>query len=148
MFFQGKDEVHQTMRRVASVWNEAGIPYAIVGGMAVNAHKYRRTTDDVDLLLTPEGLGGIREAVRRRRTTQPDPDGRDRFIDRENGVSIDILVTGRFPGQRATRADRLPRPGRRGRDDRRSCSVVNLPHADPAQAGGAALSRTSAMLWT
>lgn len=56
MFFQGKDPVHQTMRRVARRLERVGIPYAVVGGMAVNAHRYRRTTGDVDLLLTEEGF--------------------------------------------------------------------------------------------
>ncbi len=56
MFFQGKDPVHQTMRRAARRLERVGIPYAVVGGMAVNAHRYRRTTGDVDLLLTEEGL--------------------------------------------------------------------------------------------
>src|SRR5437762_14130988 len=56
MFFQGTDRVHQTMRRVADKLEEAQIPYAIVGGMAVNAHRHERTTKDVDFLLTAEGL--------------------------------------------------------------------------------------------
>ena len=55
MFFQGNDAVHQTMRRVTAV-RRAGIPYAIVGGMAVNAHRHSRTTKDVDLLLTATGF--------------------------------------------------------------------------------------------
>lgn len=55
MFFAGTDPVHQTMRRVVEKLEGANIPYAIVGGMAVNAHRYQRTTADVDVLLTPEG---------------------------------------------------------------------------------------------
>ena len=38
-FFQGKDPVDQTMRRVARRLERVGIPYAVVGGMAVNAHR-------------------------------------------------------------------------------------------------------------
>ena len=56
LFFQGNDRVHQTMRRVAQKLEEATIPYAILGGMAVNAHGHERTTKDVDFLLTQEGL--------------------------------------------------------------------------------------------
>src|SRR5262249_30733531 len=56
MFFQGRDEVHKTMRRLAKRLDKANIPYVIVGGMAVFAHHYRRATDDVDILLTPEGF--------------------------------------------------------------------------------------------
>ena len=61
MFFQGRDEVHKTLRRVVKRLERAGISYAALGGMAVNAHGYRRTTGDVDLLLTPEGLEEFRK---------------------------------------------------------------------------------------
>lgn len=54
-FFEGTDKVHQTMRRVAHALNAAGIPFVIVGGMAVNAHEHERTTRDVDFLVTTEG---------------------------------------------------------------------------------------------
>ena len=54
MFFQGNDRVHETMHRVAQRLESAGIPYAIVGGMAVNAHGHQRTTGDVDFLLTSD----------------------------------------------------------------------------------------------
>jgi hypothetical protein len=50
MFFQGTGPVHQTMRRVARYLDQAGIRYAVVGGMAVNAHLHERTTKDVDFL--------------------------------------------------------------------------------------------------
>jgi hypothetical protein len=97
MFFQGKDEVHKTMRRAARRLERAGIPYAVVGGMAVNAHRYRRTTGDVDFLLTRAGL----EAFRQRfvgKNYAAVPEHPRRFLDRTSGITIDILVTGRFPG--------------------------------------------------
>jgi hypothetical protein len=98
MFFQGNDPVHQTMRRMAEKLEGAGIPYALMGAMALNAHRYRRTTDDVDFLLNAEGLTEFR---RRWVGTdyEPVPGRARRFIDRVNGVTIDILVTGRFPGR-------------------------------------------------
>src|SRR5262245_54531663 len=97
MFFQGNDAVHQTTNRVAKELEKANIPYAIVGGMAVNAHHYRRTTDDLDVLLTPHGFaeflrllvpGQFQRVPRRLR----------RFVDPGNGVTFDILVTGKYPG--------------------------------------------------
>src|SRR5262245_8479296 len=56
MFFQGKDPVHQTMRRLVKRLERANIPYAVVGGMAVFIQGYRRTTDDLDILVTRQGL--------------------------------------------------------------------------------------------
>src|SRR5260370_103611 len=62
MFFAGKDEVHKSLRRLVKRLERAGISYAVVGGMAVNAHRYRRTTGDVDLLLTAAGLAEVKES--------------------------------------------------------------------------------------
>jgi hypothetical protein len=96
MFFQGKDPVHQTMRRLARRLEKAGIPYAIVGGMAVNAHRYQRTTGDVDVLLTPQGFADFRERFAKQYGQVP---GRKRrFVDRSNQTTVDVLVTGLFPG--------------------------------------------------
>ena len=97
MFFQGTSPVHQTLTRVVEKLDQAGIPYAIVGAMAVNAHRHERTTKDVDLLLTQAGLDkfvhqfvpGDFEIV---------PRHPRRFRDRANGVTFDVLVTGYFPG--------------------------------------------------
>jgi len=54
----GTSDVHQALTRVTQKLEELAIPYAICGGMAVNAHGYQRTTTGVDLLLTPEGMRG------------------------------------------------------------------------------------------
>ncbi len=97
MFFAKRSPQHQTMRRTVRLLEKARISYAIVGGMALNAHRYERTTKDVDFLLTADGfttfvdrfVGKHYDAV---------PGRSNRFIDRKNGVTIDILVTGRFPG--------------------------------------------------
>jgi hypothetical protein len=97
MFFAGKDEVHKSTRRLANRLERAGIPYAIVGGMAVNAHNYRRTTGDVDVLLTREGYQAFcRQFVKKNYVFQPGSS--TRLVDRLNNITVDILVTGRFPG--------------------------------------------------
>lgn len=98
MFFQKRSPQHRTMRRLAKRLEKAGIPYAIAGAMAVNAHGAERTTSDVDVLLTPDGLN-------RFRATFVDKDydaieGRSRrFVERQSGVQVDCLVTGHFPGR-------------------------------------------------
>lgn len=97
MFFQGRDPVHQTMRRIVKQLVKAQIPYAIMGGMAVNAHGHQRTTDDVDVLLTAEGLAEFRKRfVPKHYDTHPQL--RRRFTDRKNEVTIDFLLAGLYPG--------------------------------------------------
>jgi hypothetical protein len=97
MFFQGKDEVHKVMRRLARRLDRAEIPYAIVGGMALNAHRYERTTKDVDILLSADGFDEFCERFVPKNYERV-PRRPRRFVDRVNGVMIDFLVTGKFPG--------------------------------------------------
>jgi hypothetical protein len=97
MFFAGKDAVHKTARRLVRRLERVQIPYAIVGAMALLAHRYQRTTKDVDILLSADGFA---EFKRRFVPKQYEPVGgrQRRFIDRASGVEVDVLVTGMFPG--------------------------------------------------
>jgi hypothetical protein len=97
LFFDGRGREHKTMYRVVEKLEKAKIPYAIIGGMAVNAHGLERTTKDVDILLTREGF----EEFRRRFVPKAYDAvaGRPRrFFDRRHQCGIDVLVTGLFPG--------------------------------------------------
>src|SRR5262249_4370773 len=97
MFFQHKDPVHKAMNRLVKRLEKAEITYAIIGGMAVNAHGHRRTTADLDLLVTADGLAEFRRRFVPK-NYDPIPQRTRRFTDRTNQVTIDFLVTGRYPG--------------------------------------------------
>jgi hypothetical protein len=97
MFFDRRDEVHKTLRRLVRRLEKASISYAVLGGMAVFAHRYQRTTHDVDVLLKPAGFEEFR------RLFVPNfyinVTGRSRrFVDKRNKKEIAILVAGHFPG--------------------------------------------------
>jgi hypothetical protein len=55
-FLMGESNVQQALLRICDALSAAGIPHAVVDALALGQHGYRRTTEDVDLLLTPEGL--------------------------------------------------------------------------------------------
>jgi hypothetical protein len=97
MFFQGRDEVHKTLRRLIKRLKKANIPYAVMGGMAVYAHGHRRPTGDVDILLTEEGFAQFKDQfVPKNYSTVPKRP--KRFTDKTNDISLDILITGLYPG--------------------------------------------------
>ncbi len=125
MFFEGRSREHRTMRRLVENLEKANIPYAIMGGMAVNAHRYERTTKDVDLLLTPAGL----ELFRRRfvpRSYDPVAGQPRRFLDRRYQVTFDILLTGLFPGSGEKGPIAFPNPAKVSQTIE-GAKVVNLP---------------------
>ena len=62
-FFMKEGKVHLTLKRLTQALQAEYIPYAIIGGMALNLLGYTRETVDVDILLTPQGLERFRERL-------------------------------------------------------------------------------------
>jgi hypothetical protein len=102
-FFMGESDVQRALEKVARLLEEDGIPYAIIGAMALNAYGYRRVTVDVDLLLTREGLATFKAKHLGLGYVQKFP-GSKGIRDTENGVPIDVVLAGEYPG------DGLPKP--------------------------------------
>jgi hypothetical protein len=72
-FFMGEADVQRALERIARVLDEKGIPYAVIGAMALNEWGYRRVTIDVDLLLTADGLRALKAEVLGRGYTEGKP---------------------------------------------------------------------------
>ncbi|MCA9792216.1 MAG: hypothetical protein KC910_10490 [Candidatus Eremiobacteraeota bacterium] len=83
------------------------IPFAIAGALAANAHGHRRTTEDVDLLLTPEGLAEFKEHKLGLGWVEKFSGSRG---DVGNNVSIDVILTGDFPGDGKAKPIAFPHP--------------------------------------
>lgn len=105
----GDADVQRALRKLIDALDAAGIPYAIAGAMALNEYGYRRVTSDVDVLLTPEGLGAFKAAWLGRGYVEKFP-GSKGLRDTENNVAIDILLTGDYPGDGKPKPVRFPDP--------------------------------------
>jgi hypothetical protein len=108
-FFMGTDPVHQALHSIAARLNQLQIPYAIAGGMALVAHGYERTTQDVDILLTAEGLAKIRSQLEGLGYVPPFA-GSKNLRDTQTGVRIEFLVAGQFPGDGKPKPVAFPDP--------------------------------------
>ena len=98
MHFEGDSAVHKTLRRLAARLDELGIDYAIAGGMALFFHGYRRFTEDVDVLVTPEGLARIHQELEELGYVKPFETSKN-LRDTVTNVEIDFLQTGSYPGE-------------------------------------------------
>jgi hypothetical protein len=114
-FFGGRGAVRTTMRRLAERFAAENISYAIVGGMAVGQHGYVRMTEDVDVLVTAEGLARFQARCVGRGYVATHPGAARSFRDAETGVRIEFLITGEYPGDGKPKAVSFPDPA--------SCSV-------------------------
>lgn len=108
-FFMGESDVLRALEKIARLLEEDGIPYAIIGAMALNAYGYRRVTVDVDLLLTREGLDAFQAKHLGLGYVQKFP-GSKGLRDTENGVPIDIVIAGEYPGDGRPKPVAFPDP--------------------------------------
>lgn len=109
MHFEGRSAVQETLRRIAERLDGLGIDYVIVGGMALFSHGLRRFTEDVDILVTREGLKQIHQALEGSGYRPPFPHSKN-LRDTETGVRIEFLVTGEFPGDGRPKPVAFPEP--------------------------------------
>lgn len=56
--------LEQTLRAASSVLNQANIPFAVVGGIAVSLRSEERTTRDIDLAVAVSSDAAAEEVVR------------------------------------------------------------------------------------
>lgn len=108
-FMMERSPVHDTMRRLAKAFSDLEIPFAIAGAMAANAHGHRRTTADVDVLLRREDLTRFKEFWIGRGWVDLF-EGSKGFKDTLNGVKVDVLIVGDYPGDGKPKPISFPTP--------------------------------------
>ena len=103
-YFMGKGRLNKTLARLTSDLDAHGIRYVVIGATALLAHGYPRLTEDIDLVMTSEDLErfhaeliGLGYAKKRLRST----------ID---GVSIEVMITGEYPGDGKPKPVSMPDP--------------------------------------
>jgi hypothetical protein len=108
-FMMELSPVHDTMRRLAKAFNDLEIPFAIAGAMAANAHGHQRTTADVDVLLRREDLTRFKDYWIGRGWLNLF-EGSKGFKDTLNGVKVDVLIVGDYPGDGKPKPVSFPAP--------------------------------------
>jgi len=124
-FFMQEGEVYETLRRLAKRLREESLDYALIGGMALVAHGYRRFTEDVDILMTPEALEAFRQRLVGLGYRPSFPGASKSFRDAETGVTIEVVTSGEYPGDGKPKAVSFPDP-RQARFERDGLWLITL----------------------
>ena len=110
LFFMQQGKVYQTLENLKDRLTRAGIDYAVIGGMALTIHGYVRATQDVDLLMTAEGLEAFRSSLVGRGFVPAFTGATKMFKDAATGVSVEIITSGEFPGDGKPKSVSFPDP--------------------------------------
>ena len=108
-FFMGEAEVQRALRKIVDLLDAEQIPYAVIGAMALNEFGYRRSTVDVDILLTSDGLAAFKSRHLGRGYVEKFPGSRG-MRDTEHGVDVDVVLAGSFPGDGRPKPVAFPDP--------------------------------------
>jgi hypothetical protein len=109
MHFEEKSAVHLTLHRIVRRLGELEVPYAIAGAMALFFHGFRRFTEDVDILVTREGLERVHEHLEGLGYVAVFSGSRS-LRDAESGVRIEFLASGDYPGDGKPKPVSFPHP--------------------------------------
>ncbi|HRK32724.1 MAG TPA: hypothetical protein PLD59_16805, partial [Tepidisphaeraceae bacterium] len=107
--------VFETLLRISAMLDALQIPYAVAGGMALVAHGYNRTTVDVDILVTSEGLQTIHDKLSGLGYVEPFA-GSKNLRDTSSNVRIEFLVAGQYPGDGKPKPVAFPDPAQAATD--------------------------------
>lgn len=109
LFFEGRGRVQETLKRITARLEQLGIPYAVAGGVALFLHGYRRFTEDVDLLVTSEGLERVHQELDGLGYLRPFEKSKN-LRDAESKVKIEFLIAGQYPGDGLPKNISFPDP--------------------------------------
>lgn len=109
-FFRGEGLMNETLRRLAKDLDNWGIPYIVIGAVALNQHGYQRFTHDIDLLMTKEGLQKFTAELVGRGYRPAYEGATKKFRATAENVPIEIITSGEYPGDGKPKAIVFPNP--------------------------------------
>jgi len=126
--FMGEAKIQRALYKAARLLDEDGIPYALIGAMALNAYGLRTGHVDIDSCLTAEGLEEFKGKTSGSRYVQKFP-GR-KVCETPIHVTIDVVLAGEYPGDGLPQAGVFPDPAqvawRRARGPAASPPLIEL----------------------
>jgi hypothetical protein len=106
----GEGTINKTLTRLASDLQQRGIDYMVIGAIALLAHGYPRFTEDIDLVMTSDGLQKFHDELVGLGYTPAFSGAKKRLRSTTDNVPIEVMTTGEFPGDGKPKPVSMPRP--------------------------------------
>ena len=106
----GQGELNNVLARLCADLDRHGIDYMVIDAVALMAHSYPRFTEDINLVLTPEGLEAFHKKLVGMGYRPAFRGARKRVRTTPEGVSIEVITSGEYPGDGKPKPVRFPIP--------------------------------------
>jgi hypothetical protein len=122
--YQGQGRLRKTYDRLTKRLEALGVAYGVVGGYALIVHGVRRFTEDIDILVSGDGLDRLHKQLIGLGYVRVAPGSRN-LRDVETGVKIEFIVAGEYPGDGKPKPVAFPAP-EAVVESREGIKVINL----------------------
>jgi len=109
-YFMGQGSLNNALAQITSDLKEHGIDYMVIEAVALMAHGYSRFSEDIDLVLTPEGLETFHRELIGLGYVPAFPGAKKRLRSTKDGVSIEVMTSGEYPGDGKPKPVSIPEP--------------------------------------
>jgi hypothetical protein len=109
-YFMGEGKLHGALGELCSALDRRGIDYMIIGAVALLAHGYPRFTEDIDLVMTAEGLETFHRELVGLGYAPAFPGARKRLRATRDNVPVEVIVAGEYPGDGKPKPISFPVP--------------------------------------
>ena len=109
-YFMGEGKLNQSLARLASDLRDHEIEYVVIGAVALLARGYPRFTEDIDLVMTAEGLEKFHDELVGVGYAPAFPGARKRLRSTTDNVSIEVMISGEYPGDGKPKPVSMPIP--------------------------------------
>ena len=103
-YLMGEGSLNNALAQLCEDLDAHGIDYMVIGAVALMAHGYPRFTEDIDLVLTREGLDAFHRELVGLGYLPAFEGARKRLRATRGGVPVEVILAGEYPG------DGLPKP--------------------------------------
>ena len=109
-YLMGEGNLNNALAQLCKDLDEHGIDYMVIGAVALMAHGYPRFTEDIDLVMTREGLDTFHRELIGLGYVPAFEGARKRLRATGVGVPIEVIVAGEYPGDGKPKPVSFPEP--------------------------------------
>ncbi len=109
-YFMGEGRLNDALTRLVEDLRTHEIAYVVIGALALLAYGYPRFTEDIDIVLTPEGLEKFHRELIGLGYVPAFEGARKRLRSTHNGTPVELIAAGEYPGDGKPKPVRFPRP--------------------------------------
>lgn len=109
-YFMGEGRLNNTLAQLDADLKQRGIDYMVIGAVALMAYGYPRFTEDIDLVMTREGLEKFHRELIGLGYVPAFQGAQKRLRSAHDGVTIEVILAGEYPGDGKPKPVSFPVP--------------------------------------